>query len=149
MQWNEAFPFEFQKKSMETETTTWSGFSNCGKATVGQILVPEEIYKPNTAGLWIWVNHLSKVTLERKIITKVQQVHQFHWNMLASEKVWDMIQVCCSTDLITVFKKTTTWIALQADQIFSVNIWYFYFLNFGCGFWGSFSMWFSEAPASP
>ena len=146
MQWNEAFPFEFQKKSMETETTTWSGFSNCGKATVGQILVSEEI---NTAGLWIWVNHLSKVTLERKIITKVQQVHQFHWNMLASEKVWDMIQVCCSTDLITVFKKTTTWIALQADQIFSVNIWYFYFLNCGCGFWGSFSMWFSEAPASP
>ena len=81
MQWNEAFPFEFQKKSMETETTTWSGFSNCGKATVGQILVSEEIYKSNTAGLWIWVNHLSKVTLERKIITKVQQVHQFHWNV--------------------------------------------------------------------
>ena len=35
-------PFEFGRKSMETETTTWSDFFNGGKATVEQILVSEE-----------------------------------------------------------------------------------------------------------
>ena len=43
MRWNEASCFEFAGKSMETETTTWSEFSNEGKAIVEQILAPEEI----------------------------------------------------------------------------------------------------------
>ena len=33
---------EFDGKSMETETTTWSEFPNGGKAIVEQILVSEE-----------------------------------------------------------------------------------------------------------
>ena len=52
MRWNEAFRCEFDGKSMETETTTWSEFPNGGKATVEQILVPEEINKSKRAGLW-------------------------------------------------------------------------------------------------
>ena len=36
----------------------------------------------------------------------------------------------------------------QAEQVFSVTIWYEYFSNFGRGFWGSFSMLFPKASAS-
>ena len=42
MQWNWASCFEFIGKSMETETTTWSEFTNGGKAIVEQILATEE-----------------------------------------------------------------------------------------------------------
>ena len=42
MQWNGASHSEFDGKSMETETTTWSEFSNGGKAIVEQILASEE-----------------------------------------------------------------------------------------------------------
>ena len=42
MQWNEASHFEFDAKSMETETRTWSEFPNGGKAIVGQILASEK-----------------------------------------------------------------------------------------------------------
>ena len=38
MWWNRASPFEFDGKSMETETPTWSEFPNGGKTTVEQIL---------------------------------------------------------------------------------------------------------------
>ena len=48
----------------------------------------------------------------------------------------------------TFLQKTTTCIALQTDQIFSVNILYTYFFNFGRGVWGSFFMLFRRAPAS-
>ena len=43
MQWNGRPHCEFDGKSMETETTTRSGFPNGGKAVVEQILVSEEI----------------------------------------------------------------------------------------------------------
>ena len=33
---------EFDRKSMETESTTWSGFPDGGKASAEQILVSEE-----------------------------------------------------------------------------------------------------------
>ena len=52
MWWNEAFRYEFDGKSMETETTTWSEFPNGGKAIVEQILASEEINKSKRAGLW-------------------------------------------------------------------------------------------------
>ena len=52
MQWNGASCCELVGKSMETETTTWSEFTNGGKAIVEQILVSEEINKPKRAGLW-------------------------------------------------------------------------------------------------
>ena len=42
MQWNRASRFEFDEKSMETETTTWSNFPNGGKAIVEQLLASED-----------------------------------------------------------------------------------------------------------
>ena len=43
--------FEFDGKSMETETTTWSEFPNGGKSIVEQVLAPEERNKPKNAEL--------------------------------------------------------------------------------------------------
>ena len=55
MQWNGASRCEFDGKSMETETTTWSEFPIIGKAIAEQNviveLVPEEINKSKRAGL--------------------------------------------------------------------------------------------------
>ena len=45
-------PVEFDRKSMETETTTWSEFSNEWKTIVEHILASEEIKKSKRAGLW-------------------------------------------------------------------------------------------------
>ena len=64
MQWNWTSHCEFDGKSMETETTTWSEFPNGGKAIVEQILTSEEINKSKRAGLWelqsgIWVEKLT------------------------------------------------------------------------------------------
>ena len=47
-----------------------------------------------------------------------------------------------------MFAKITTCVELKVEQIFSVNIQYKYFCNFGCGFCGSFPMLFSKAPIS-
>ena len=47
--------------------------------------------------------------------------------------------------IYTFLHKTTTCIGLQAAKILSVNVWYTYFFNFGCG---SFTMLFPEASAS-
>ena len=52
MQWNRESRCEYDGKSMETETTTWSQFSNGGKAIAEQILVSEERNKSKRAGLW-------------------------------------------------------------------------------------------------
>ena len=52
MQWNGRPHCKFDGKSMETETTTRSGFPNGGKAVVEQILVSEERNKSKRAGLW-------------------------------------------------------------------------------------------------
>ena len=52
MQWNGATCCELVGKSMETETTTWSEFSNGGKAIPEQILASEERKKSKRAGLW-------------------------------------------------------------------------------------------------
>ena len=52
MRWNGASRCEFDGKSMETETTTWSEFPNGGKAIVEQILASEERNKSKRAGLW-------------------------------------------------------------------------------------------------
>ena len=43
--------FEFDRKSMETETTTQLEFPNRGKAIVEQILAAKEINKSKRAGL--------------------------------------------------------------------------------------------------
>ena len=42
MWWKGASHFEPDGKSMETETTAWSEFSNGGKAIVKQILATDE-----------------------------------------------------------------------------------------------------------
>ena len=51
MQWNGASHCEYDRKLMETETTTWSVFPTGGKAIVEQILASEEINKCKRAGL--------------------------------------------------------------------------------------------------
>ena len=48
---------EYDGKSMETETITWSEFPSGGKAIVEQILASEEINKSKSRK----VNHLSKI----------------------------------------------------------------------------------------
>ena len=73
MWWNRTSHCEFDGKSMETETTTWSEFPNGGKAIVEQILAPEEINKPKRAGLWESLSgiQVGKLTIwDRKIITE-------------------------------------------------------------------------------
>ena len=52
MQWNRASCFEFNRKSMETETGIWSEFANGRKAIVEQMLVSGEKNKFKSAGLW-------------------------------------------------------------------------------------------------
>ena len=52
MQWNWSSSCEYDKKSMETETTTWSEFPNGKKAIVEQILASKEINKSKRVGLW-------------------------------------------------------------------------------------------------
>ena len=63
-QWNKASCYEYDGKSLETETTTWSEFPNGGKDIVEQILASEEINISKRAGLWesqseIWVEKLT------------------------------------------------------------------------------------------
>ena len=43
VQWKGPSTFEFEGKSMKTETTIWSEFSNGGNATVEQILASDKI----------------------------------------------------------------------------------------------------------
>ena len=76
---------------METETTTWSEFSNGGKAIVEQILASEEINKSKIAGLWelksgirvgkltIWVR-----SFEIENYNRVHQIYQYHENRQGS-----------------------------------------------------------------
>ena len=52
MQWNRASHCEYDGKSVEIETTTWSEFPNGGKAIVKQILASEERNNSKRAGLW-------------------------------------------------------------------------------------------------
>ena len=52
IQWNGASCCEFNGEPMENETTTWSEFSNCGKAIVEEILESEERKKSKRAGVW-------------------------------------------------------------------------------------------------
>ena len=52
MQWNGASHCEFDWKSMDTATATWSEFPSGGKAIVGQILASEERNKSKRARLW-------------------------------------------------------------------------------------------------
>ena len=44
--------FKFDRKSTETETTTWSEFPNGGKAILEQILVSKERNKSKRRGMW-------------------------------------------------------------------------------------------------
>ena len=52
MQCNRASRFEFDGKSMETETKTWSEFLNGDKTILEQILASEERNKSKSAGVW-------------------------------------------------------------------------------------------------
>ena len=46
------YPFEFDRKPMEIEKMTWSGFPNGKKATVEQILGSKARNEFKIAGLW-------------------------------------------------------------------------------------------------
>ena len=59
MWWNKASRCEFDGKSMETETKTWSKIPNGGTAIVEQIWASEERNKSKRAGLWESHNHTS------------------------------------------------------------------------------------------
>ena len=52
MQWNGVSPFEFDRKSMETQTVTWSEYPNGRKAVVKHILALKEWNKFKKGGLW-------------------------------------------------------------------------------------------------
>ena len=45
------YPFELDRRSMKTETGTWSGFHN-GQKTTGESLASKEINKSKKARLW-------------------------------------------------------------------------------------------------
>ena len=79
--------FEFDGKSIETETTTWSEFPNGGKVIVEQILASEEINPKeqnyeNQSG--IRVGKLTTWVRSFEIYNRVHQVDQFHQNRKAS-----------------------------------------------------------------
>ena len=63
MKWD--IPLEFDGKSAEFETTTWSEFPNGRKNVVEQILVSEEINKSKRAGVWQSQSeiHVEKLTI--------------------------------------------------------------------------------------
>ena len=83
MLWNRASCCDFDRKSMEPETTAWSECPNWRKAIAEQILASKEINKSKRAGLWesqsgIWVGKLTIWVRSFEII------YQFHQNRLAS-----------------------------------------------------------------
>ena len=88
MKWD--IPLWIDKKSMETETTTWSEFPNGGKAIAQQIIPSKERNKPNrTACITVWglsrkINHLSKVVWDYKSYNRVHHIYQFQQNRLTS-----------------------------------------------------------------
>ena len=83
--------FDFEAKSMETETTAWSEFSNGGKPIPKQMLGSVEKKKSKRAGLWesqseiqgekltIWVR-----LLETEKCNRAHQFYPFHKSKLAS-----------------------------------------------------------------
>ena len=71
MQWNEASRFEFDGKSIETETTTWSERPNGKKAIVKQILASEERNSKEQD----YDNILGSEYGKNRKIIKVYQVH--------------------------------------------------------------------------
>ena len=80
---------EYNGKSMETETITWSIFLNGGTAIVEQILVSEEINPKeqdceNQCGilvgkLTIWVR-LFEIIITTENYNRAHQIYQFHQN---------------------------------------------------------------------
>ena len=67
MPWNWVSNCMFDRKLMETETTTWSEFPNGGKAIIEQILVSEEINPKEqdfeNGKVTIWVRSFEKEKL--------------------------------------------------------------------------------------
>ena len=77
MEWCRLSRCEYDGKSIQTETTTWSEFPNGGKTIVEQILVSEDINKFKTAGLWESQSgmQVGKLTIWLRLfeIEKIQQ----------------------------------------------------------------------------
>ena len=97
MWWNGASHCEFDQKSTEIKTATWSEFPNGGKAIVEQILASEERKKSKRVGLWesqsgiqvgkltIWVR-----SFEIENYKRVHQVNQFHQNSKSQSLWWTL-----------------------------------------------------------
>ena len=91
--------------------------------------------------------HISKISKMKEsngkkwVIRKVEDLRYY-----ATFKVRKFESLLYKID--TCLQNTTTCLRLWAEQIFSVNIYYIYFFNFGRGFCDSFFMMFPEAPAS-
>ena len=64
MQWNGASGCEFDRKSMETETATWSQFPNEGKTIVEQILASEESITNFSVFLNKFLKHVFNIVLK-------------------------------------------------------------------------------------
>ena len=76
MWWKGAYHCEYDGKSMETETTTWSEFHNGRKAIVQQILASEERRKSKRAGLWESQSgfHVGKLTTSVRLFEIVTEL---------------------------------------------------------------------------
>ena len=90
MRWNRAYHFEYDGKSMETETRIWSEFPNKGKAIVEQILASEEINKlranmRNLLTHTVYLNIVSKTLAMRispqyfHLLTVLKVVNKNEW----------------------------------------------------------------------
>ena len=80
--------------------------------------------------------HNSKANLKR-LIYLVQFVYKnIALRYYATFKVRKFESLFCKIN--TFLQKTTSSIGLQAEQIFSVNMWHTCFFNFSCGFCGFF-----------
>ena len=90
MQWNKGYCFEFDRKSMETETTTWSEFLRGGKTIAEPILASEDRNKSKRAGLWVtpgiqvekltnWVRLFEIEKLYQSLSVLPEQISQSLW----------------------------------------------------------------------
>ena len=113
---DETSHFEFDGKSMKTETTPWWEFPNRGKAVVEQIIAPEERSKSKRAGQ---INHLSTVTRDRPVYNSSFDGSLIGWSGQNKIKYW--------TPIHTISYSKFVYNSINSLRI---NFSYFYFLIF-------------------
>ena len=113
---DETSHFEFDGKSIKTETTPWWEFPNRGKAIVEQIIAPEERSKSKRAGQ---INHLSTVTRDRPVYNSSFDGSLIGWSGQKKIKYW--------TPIHTISYSKFVYNSINSLRI---NFSYFYFLIF-------------------